>query len=57
MLDADAFLTNPLTLKVLVNKDFIVVAPMLISDGLYSNFWLVIIILTNLASMLYGQDA
>ncbi|CAK1588530.1 unnamed protein product [Parnassius mnemosyne] len=39
MIDADVFLTNPSTLKVLVNKDFTVVAPMLASDGLYSNFW------------------
>lgn len=40
MIDADVFLTNPLTLKNLVSKEFDIVAPMLISDGLYSNFWL-----------------
>ncbi|XP_068617577.1 glycosyltransferase 25 family member [Battus philenor] len=39
MIDADVFLTHPSTLKVLVNKDKLVVAPMLASEGLYSNFW------------------
>ncbi|RVE42164.1 hypothetical protein evm_013183 [Chilo suppressalis] len=39
MLDADVFLTNNKTLKKLVGKDLPVVAPMLISDGLYSNYW------------------
>ncbi|XP_014366486.2 glycosyltransferase 25 family member [Papilio machaon] len=39
MLDADVFLTEPTALKYLVNKDMLVVAPMLVSDGLYSNFW------------------
>lgn len=39
MIDADVFLTNPTTLKTLVSKELEVVAPMLISDGLYSNFW------------------
>ncbi|XP_026742852.1 glycosyltransferase 25 family member [Trichoplusia ni] len=39
MIDADVFLTNPATLKVLVSKELEIVAPMLISDGLYSNFW------------------
>lgn len=40
MLDADVFLTNKQTLKLLVRKNVTVVSPMLISDGLYSNFWL-----------------
>lgn len=39
MIDADAFITNPSTLKSLIQKDLDIVAPMLISDGLYSNFW------------------
>ncbi|XP_063838051.1 glycosyltransferase 25 family member [Ostrinia nubilalis] len=39
MLDADVFLTNKDTLKILVKKDLTIVAPMLISDGSYSNFW------------------
>ncbi|XP_063372835.1 glycosyltransferase 25 family member [Cydia amplana] len=39
MLDADVFLTEKRTLKSLVRKDVPVVAPMLVSDGLYSNFW------------------
>ncbi|KOB73580.1 Glycosyltransferase 25 family member [Operophtera brumata] len=39
MLDADVFLTDPGTLKSLVKKDRHVVAPMLLTDGLYSNFW------------------
>ncbi|XP_073955723.1 glycosyltransferase 25 family member [Choristoneura fumiferana] len=39
MLDADVFLTNKQTLKQLVRKNVTVVSPMLISDGLYSNFW------------------
>lgn len=39
MLDADVFLTNPGTLKRLVEKDRHVIAPMLLTDGLYSNFW------------------
>ncbi|KAL4717672.1 hypothetical protein ACJJTC_000821 [Scirpophaga incertulas] len=39
MLDADAFLTNNATLKLLVKKELQLSAPMLISDGLYSNFW------------------
>lgn len=39
LLDSDAFLTNKLTLKDLVQLDLTVVAPMLRSDGLYSNFW------------------
>ncbi|XP_022832979.1 glycosyltransferase 25 family member [Spodoptera litura] len=39
MIDADVFLTNPSTLSVLVSKDLPITAPMLVSDGLYSNFW------------------
>ncbi|NP_001108473.1 chromosome associated protein D3 [Bombyx mori] len=39
MLDADVILTNIETLKVLIAKDFTVVSPMLMSDGVYSNFW------------------
>ncbi|XP_076679552.1 glycosyltransferase 25 family member [Andrena cerasifolii] len=39
MLDADVFLTNPSTLDELVSKNRTVVAPLLKSDGLYSNFW------------------
>ncbi|XP_050542373.1 glycosyltransferase 25 family member [Daktulosphaira vitifoliae] len=38
-LDCDVFLINPLTLKYLISKNYPVVAPMLQSDGLYSNFW------------------
>lgn len=40
MVDADVFLTNPSTLSELVSKDLPIAAPMLVSDGLYSNFWL-----------------
>ncbi|XP_043286246.1 glycosyltransferase 25 family member isoform X2 [Venturia canescens] len=39
MLDADAFLTNPQTLNLLIAKNKTIVAPMLKSDGMYSNFW------------------
>ncbi|XP_049884611.1 glycosyltransferase 25 family member [Pectinophora gossypiella] len=39
MVDADVFLTNPDTLELLLGKKLTVVAPMLLSDGLYSNFW------------------
>lgn len=39
MLDADVFLTNPNTLDELILKNETVVAPLLKSDGLYSNFW------------------
>lgn len=39
MLDADVFLTNQQSLKLLVLKNHTIVAPMLLSDGLYSNFW------------------
>eukprot|EP00092_Neocalanus_flemingeri_P098726 GFUD01125898.1.p1 GENE.GFUD01125898.1~~GFUD01125898.1.p1 ORF type:complete len:476 (+),score=131.74 GFUD01125898.1:82-1428(+) len=38
-LDADVFLTDSNALEELVGKDKLVVAPMLISIGLYSNFW------------------
>ncbi|KAL1117321.1 hypothetical protein AAG570_004647, partial [Ranatra chinensis] len=39
MLDCDVFITNPVTLTHLVSLRRTVVAPMLRSDGLYSNFW------------------
>ncbi|CAL7944133.1 unnamed protein product [Xylocopa violacea] len=39
MLDADVFLTNPNTLDELISKNQTVVAPLLKSDGMYSNFW------------------
>ncbi|XP_053971796.1 glycosyltransferase 25 family member [Hylaeus volcanicus] len=39
MLDADVFLTNPNTLDELVSTNKTVVAPLLKSDGMYSNFW------------------
>ncbi|XP_076241704.1 glycosyltransferase 25 family member isoform X2 [Calliopsis andreniformis] len=39
MLDADVFITNPNTLNELISKNRTVVAPLLKSDGLYSNFW------------------
>lgn len=39
ILDADAFLTNPRTLDHLVSKNLTIVAPLLKSDGMYSNFW------------------
>ncbi|XP_053623852.1 glycosyltransferase 25 family member [Plodia interpunctella] len=39
MIDADVFLTDRDTLKSLVRKNLTIVAPMLLSDGLYSNFW------------------
>ncbi|XP_031622692.1 glycosyltransferase 25 family member [Contarinia nasturtii] len=38
-LDADVLLTRPTTLTELLSFDVPVVAPMLMSDGLYSNFW------------------
>ncbi|XP_062562342.1 glycosyltransferase 25 family member [Armigeres subalbatus] len=38
-LDADVLLTNPNTIAKLVSLNLPIVAPMLISDGLYSNFW------------------
>ncbi|XP_022902450.2 glycosyltransferase 25 family member [Onthophagus taurus] len=38
-IDCDVFLTNPDTLLYLVSKNLQIVAPMLRSDGLYSNFW------------------
>lgn len=39
MLDADVFLTNSSTIHSLVFKGQTVVAPLLKSDGMYSNFW------------------
>lgn len=39
MLDADVLLTDTEALKELVNRGLPIVAPMLRSDGLYSNFW------------------
>ncbi|XP_014225568.1 glycosyltransferase 25 family member [Trichogramma pretiosum] len=39
MLDADVFLTNPDTLNLLISQEKLVVAPLLKSDGMYSNFW------------------
>jgi hypothetical protein len=39
ILDADVFLINPSTLRNLVQKGEAVVAPLLKSDGMYSNFW------------------
>lgn len=38
-IDCDVFLTNPKTLDILISKNYTIVAPMLKSDGLYSNFW------------------
>ncbi|KAL7025625.1 hypothetical protein ACKWTF_013567 [Chironomus riparius] len=38
-LDADALLTTDDTLDVLISLNKAVVAPMLVSEGLYSNFW------------------
>lgn len=39
MIDCDVFLTNPNTLHGLISKNTAIVAPMLVSVGLYSNFW------------------
>ncbi|KYQ48787.1 Glycosyltransferase 25 family member [Trachymyrmex zeteki] len=39
MLDADVFLTNPSTIHDFIHKGHTVVAPLLRSDGMYSNFW------------------
>ncbi|XP_045784929.1 glycosyltransferase 25 family member [Maniola jurtina] len=39
MLDADVFLTEQDTLRILVEQRLAVVAPMLQSEGTYSNFW------------------
>lgn len=39
MLDADVFLINPNTLRNLISKGKTIVAPLLKSDGMYSNFW------------------
>lgn len=38
-MDSDVFITEPGALKELIAKDKVVVAPMLASDGMYSNFW------------------
>ncbi|XP_066250477.1 glycosyltransferase 25 family member [Euwallacea similis] len=38
-LDADVLLTNPNTLNHLIAKNLTIVAPMLESEGIYSNFW------------------
>lgn len=38
-MDADVFLTNPDALQSLISTNVTVVAPMLQSDGLYSNYW------------------
>lgn len=38
-LDADVFLSRPSTLRELIALNVPIVAPMLQSDGLYSNFW------------------
>ncbi|XP_067012190.1 glycosyltransferase 25 family member [Anabrus simplex] len=38
-LDSDVFIVNPKTLQLLIKKGHTVTAPMLKSDGLYSNFW------------------
>ncbi|KAI9587920.1 glycosyltransferase 25 family member [Glossina fuscipes] len=38
-LDADVLLTSPATLRNLVNLKLPLVAPMLLSESLYSNFW------------------
>ncbi|KAL1516582.1 hypothetical protein ABEB36_000479 [Hypothenemus hampei] len=37
--DADVFIQNPDTLNYLISKNVTIVAPMLQSEGLYSNFW------------------
>lgn len=39
MLDADVLLTNPNVLDLLISKNETIVAPLLKSDGMYSNFW------------------
>lgn len=39
LLDADVFLTHADTLQLLISQNVSVVAPMLQSDGLYSNYW------------------
>lgn len=38
-LDADVFITRPTTLLELIQTNEPIMAPMLLSDGLYSNFW------------------
>lgn len=39
MIDCDVFLTNENTLNNLISKNLVITAPMLLSEGLYSNFW------------------
>lgn len=39
VLDCDVFITNPKTLRKLIDTGHTVISPMLRSDGLYSNFW------------------
>lgn len=38
-MDSDVFIIDPNALRELIDKDKVVVAPMLASDGMYSNFW------------------
>lgn len=38
-LDCDSFITSPHTLTNLIEKQKVIVAPMLLSDSMYSNFW------------------
>jgi collagen beta-1,O-galactosyltransferase len=38
-IDADVFLTSSSALSDLINAKLPIVAPMLVSEGLYSNFW------------------
>lgn len=39
MLDADVFIYNPNTLSQLISYQYPISSTMLLSDGLYSNFW------------------
>ena len=39
LLDSDILITNPQSLRLLISKGYTVSAPMMESDGLYSNFW------------------
>ncbi|XP_065200930.1 glycosyltransferase 25 family member [Planococcus citri] len=39
LLDCDSFITNPSTLKNLIGHGKTIVAPMLSTDSMYSNFW------------------
>lgn len=38
-MDCDSFITNPATLSNLIKTEKLIVAPMLMSDTMYSNFW------------------